>query len=285
MQTIPTPYRTLWISDLHLGTRGCQAEALLDFLRSTESDTLFLVGDILDGWQLKKRWFWSEAQDEVVRTILAKARAGTRVVYVPGNHDEALRAYGALRLGGVQVAAEWIHETADGRRLLVHHGDRFDAVVTCHRWLALLGDWAYQLVLAANTHVNRVRRALGFPYWSLAGFVKQRVKDAVSYVTEFERAVAHAARKRGLDGVVCGHIHKAEMREIEGVLYCNDGDWVESCTALAEHASGRLEILDWTARVPLEMRLRRGQRRLEPAAPRREPLPAGPLLDEIGLPG
>jgi UDP-2,3-diacylglucosamine pyrophosphatase LpxH len=238
-------YRTIWISDIHLGTRGCKAEFLLDFLRATESETLYLVGDIVDGWRLKRSWYWPQLHNDVVQKLLRKARKGTRVVYIPGNHDELLRRFLEINIGQIEVVSEAVHVTADGKRLLVLHGDEFDAVVRYARWLAFLGDWAYNLALAANHWINALRRRLGLSYWSLSAYLKQRVKNAVEYISRFELAVAEAAAKRGADGVVCGHIHHAEIREIAGVTYCNDGDWVESCTALVEHADGRLEILRW----------------------------------------
>jgi UDP-2,3-diacylglucosamine pyrophosphatase LpxH len=241
-------FRTIWISDIHLGTRGCQAELLLDFLKHTESETLYLVGDIIDGWRLKKSWYWAQSHNDVIQKVLRKARKGTRVIYVPGNHDEALRDYTPIRLGGVKVVDEPVHETADGRRFIVLHGDQFDAVVRYAKWLAFLGDYAYNAALAINVWFNALRRRLGLPYWSLSAFLKQKVKNAVEYVGRFEAAVAEEARRRKVDGVICGHIHKAEIRDFGSVLYCNDGDWVESCTALVEHADGRLEIVDWLAR-------------------------------------
>jgi UDP-2,3-diacylglucosamine pyrophosphatase LpxH len=237
--------RTVWISDLHLGTPGCQAGPLLDFLRAVECETLFLVGDIVDGWQLRRSWYWPQTHNDVVQKLLRKARKGTRVIYVPGNHDEFARKYLGQNFGGIDVVEEWIHETADGRRLWITHGDLFDGVVQCARWLALVGDWAYGFTLKLNYHFNHLRGRLGLPYWSLSNYLKQRVKRAMCYVTDFETAVAREAQHRGLDGVVCGHIHHAEMREVEGVLYANDGDWVESLSALAEHPDGRLEILRW----------------------------------------
>ncbi len=237
--------RTVWISDLHLGTPGCQATALLDFLRHVECETLFLVGDIIDGWQLRRQWYWPQAHNDVVQKLLRKARKGTRVIFVPGNHDEFARKYLGHNFGGVDVVEEHIHETADGRKLWVTHGDLFDGVIQCAKWLAYVGDWAYELTLKINRHFNSLRARLGLPYWSLSKYLKLKVKRAVSYVGDFESAVAREARARGVHGVVCGHIHHAEMRTIDGVLYCNDGDWVESLTALVEHADGRLEIIDW----------------------------------------
>ncbi len=240
--------RTVWISDLHLGTPGCQAGPLLDFLRCVECETLYLVGDIIDGWQLRRQWFWPQQHNDVVQKLLRKVRKGTRVVFVPGNHDEFARRYLGHSFGGIEVLGEAIHTTADGRRLWVTHGDHFDGVIQCAKWLAYLGDWAYTRALELNHWLNSARARLGLPYWSLSRYLKLKVKRAVAYVGDFEAAVAREARARGLDGVVCGHIHHAELREIEGVLYANDGDWVESLTALAEHPDGRLEILDWSAR-------------------------------------
>ena len=239
-------YRTIFISDTHLGTRGCKAELLADFLVHNECRTLYLVGDIIDGWALKQSWFWSAEQSRVVNLILQKVSQGTRVIYVPGNHDEVFRDYCGLVLAGVELKREAIHETADGRGLLVIHGDHFDAIVTCARWLALLGDRAYTLALVLNDVYNHFRRRLDLPYWSLSAYLKQKVKNAVSYISSFEQALAREAKTRGLDGVVCGHIHHAETKLIDGILYCNDGDWVESCTALTEDARGRLEIVRWT---------------------------------------
>lgn len=238
-------FRTIWISDTHLGTAGCQAELLLDFLKSTDCETLYLVGDIVDGWQLKRGWYWPPRHNDIVRCVLKKAKHGTRVVYVPGNHDEAFRDYTGLNLGGVELVPEALHLTVDGRKLLVLHGDEFDGVVMYARWLAFLGDYAYTLLLKTNGLLNRVRRRLGLPYWSLSSELKKRVKNAVQFISSFEQAVAHAATERGASGVVCGHIHTAEIRTIGDVTYYNDGDWVESCTALVEHSDGRMEIVDW----------------------------------------
>jgi UDP-2,3-diacylglucosamine pyrophosphatase LpxH len=238
-------YRSVFISDVHLGARGCQAELLLDFIRHVECDTLYLVGDIIDGWKMKSGWFWPQAHNDVVQKILRLARKGVKVIYVPGNHDDRVRDFCGVHFGGVVVARDAIHETADGRRFLVTHGDEFDGVVQHARWLAFLGDWAYRTVLAANTLINRGLRRFGFGYWSFSAFLKTQVKSALQFIENFEAAVAEEARRRGVDGVICGHIHKAEMRQINGVAYVNDGDWVESCTAVVEHPCGRLEILEW----------------------------------------
>ena len=238
-------YRAVFISDIHLGTRGCKAEFLLDFLKQTSCERLYLVGDVVDGWRLKRAWYWPQAHNDVVQKLLRKARKGTRVIYVPGNHDEAFRDYCGVHFGGVEVRSDDVYETPEGRRFLVTHGDAFDGIVRYHRWLALLGDWAYNAALALNTWVNRLRRRLGFGYWSLSAFLKLKVKNAVQFIADFEQAVADEARRRGVDGVICGHIHHAEIRDIGGIAYMNDGDWVESCTALVEHPDGRFEILRW----------------------------------------
>lgn len=238
-------FRTIWISDTHLGTSGCKAELLLDFLKSTECETLYLVGDIVDGWQLRKGWYWPPRHNDVVRCVLKKAKHGTRVVYVPGNHDEAFRGYVGLNLGGVELVTEAVHLTADGRRLLVIHGDEFDGVMLYAKWLAFLGDSAYVMLLRVNRLLNWVRRKRGLPYWSLSNHLKKKVKNAVQFISTFEEVVAHAAHERGAHGVICGHIHSAEIRQIGDVVYYNDGDWVESCTALVEHPDGRMEIVDW----------------------------------------
>ena len=242
-------FRTVFISDLHLGTRGCRTDFLLDFLSRTQCETLYLVGDIVDGWRLRKSWFWDSAHDDVLRLIMKKARNGTEVIYLPGNHDEMLRHWlpMGLEIGGVKLRSEAVHVTADGKKLLVVHGDEFDSVVRYAKFLALLGDWAYNAALYVNRHYNTIRRHLGLPYWSLSQWLKRQVKEAVKFIDRFEVALAHEAKSRNLDGVVCGHIHHAEMREVEGVMYYNDGDWVESCTALVEHADGRMELIDWAA--------------------------------------
>jgi len=240
-------HRTIFISDVHLGNPGCKAELLVDFLKHNDCRTLYLVGDIVDFWSLGRNSYWNDAHSRVIDSILAKVRDGTRVIYVPGNHDEAFRDYCGLILAGVELKPEAIHRTADGRDLLVLHGDRFDGIVTYARWLALLGDRAYAVALWLNNLVNAARRRLGFSYWSLSAYLKLKVKDAAMFISDFEHAVAHAAHDRGADGVICGHIHHADMKVIGDVLYCNDGDWVESCTAIVEDARGRLEIVRWTS--------------------------------------
>lgn len=238
-------HRTLFLSDIHLGTPGCKADLLLDFLRHNDAETIYLVGDIIDGWRLKRSWYWTATHNAVVQELLRKARKGAAIIYIPGNHDEALRDYTGLNFGGADIMGEAIHETADGRRFLVIHGDQFDSVVKYAKWLAHLGDRAYGAALALNNWLHEIRRLFGLPYWSLSSYLKHRVKNAVEYISSYETAVARSARERGVDGVICGHIHHAEIRAMDGVLYCNDGDWVESCTALAEDEEGTLSIITW----------------------------------------
>ena len=242
-------YRTIWISDVHLGTRGCNDRLLIDFLDHVDSDTLYLVGDIIDGWRMKKRFYWPERHNAILRRIMKRAKRGTRVIYVPGNHDEMFRQFSGMSFGGVQIRRRAIHETADGRRLLVLHGDEFDAVMLAHRWLAFLGDTAYTLLLKLNVVVNIVRRRFDLPYWSLSKHAKHKVKNAVEFISRFEETVAHETARLNVDGVVCGHIHTAETRRFGEIVYYNDGDWVEGCTALVEHRDGRMEILHWAEEV------------------------------------
>jgi UDP-2,3-diacylglucosamine pyrophosphatase LpxH len=240
-------YRTIFLSDIHLGTRGCQAARLLDFLRNHEAEKLLLVGDIIDFWAMSRGIHWSPLQNTVVQKVLRRARHGEQVILVPGNHDEALREYDGVAFGDILIANEYIHTAADGRRYLVIHGDAFDQVTRHHRWLAVLGDVGYNLLVRLNVWASWVRRTLGIAgYWSLAGYAKRRVKRAVSFIFDFEDAVMHAVRERGVDGVICGHIHSAAIKQIDGMTYINCGDWVDSCTAIVEHLDGRMELLtDW----------------------------------------
>ncbi len=238
-------FRSVWISDVHLGFRGARAECLLEFLRKVETDYLYLVGDIVDVWQIKRRPYWPQHHNDVVRAILGKARYGTRVVYVPGNHDELLRGYGGHQFGNITIAEKAVHTRVNGERLLVIHGDQFDAAVASSRWLGALGGRAYAVLLAVNVVVNVLRRWCGFPHWSLAGFLKHKVKNAVRYISRFEQVVVDEARRWGVDGVVCGHIHRAEIARFDNLDYYNCGDWVESCTALVEHRDGRMALLKW----------------------------------------
>jgi len=235
--------RTIWISDVHLGFPGCSAEYLLEFIRDMRCETLYLVGDIIDFWSLKKKRYWPQAHNNVVRSILGKAKHDTRVIYVPGNHDEVMREYDGLTLGNVEIRNSVIHETVDGRRLLVMHGDQFDSAVVNSKFIGLIGSAAYDFLLRLNRYVNWCREKMGRDYWSLAGAVKHKVKKAVKYISNFEGAVIHEAHRQNVDGLVCGHIHRAELTRLDGVTYMNCGDWVESCTALIEHHDGTLELL------------------------------------------
>ncbi|MGE0603789.1 MAG: UDP-2,3-diacylglucosamine diphosphatase [Xanthobacteraceae bacterium] len=239
-------FRTLFISDVHLGSRGCQADLFLNFLRDHDADTVYLVGDIVDGWRMRSSWYWPQAHNDVVQKLLRKARKGARTIYIPGNHDEFLRDYYGTHFGGIEVMETAIHESADGRKFLVLHGDVFDVVVRNARWLAYFGDWAYDFAIFTNRYFNWVRRKLGLTYWSLSKWAKHKVKNAVNFIGEFEQAVALEARKQNVEGVICGHIHHATIHDLYGTRYMNCGDWVESCTALAEHYDGTFELLTWT---------------------------------------
>ena len=241
-------YPSIFVSDVHLGTRGCQADRLAEFLKAHTCDTLYLVGDIVDGWRLKSGFYWPQAHNNVLRRILTMAKRGTRVIYVTGNHDEFLRKYSPMEIGNLEFVDRVEHTTIDGKRLMVVHGDEFDVVTRYHRWIAFLGDIGYTILLEANTYLNIARRRFGYGYWSLSAWIKYRVKKAVNFISEFEGAIAHQCQKEGYDGAICGHIHHAEIRDIDGVLYMNCGDWVESCTALVEGAQGGFQILDWSAK-------------------------------------
>lgn len=248
-EDVPIRYRAIWISDIHLGTRGCKADFLIDFLRWNESKHLYLVGDIIDGWQLRKSWYWKQSHNDVVQKILRKSRKGTHVTYISGNHDEVLRQFVGMAFGEIQIVDEAVHETLDGRRLWVTHGDMFDGVIQHAKWLAYLGDSLYTVILKLNQYFNQIRHRFGLSYWSLSQYLKHKVKNAVNFITAFEEALTNEARRRGFDGVVCGHIHKPEIREINGILYCNDGDWVESLSALVETNTGELKIVYWPYRA------------------------------------
>lgn len=249
--TSPPPsvkkYRTIWISDVHLGTRGCKAEFLLDFLQNHESDFLFLVGDIVDGWELKSKWFWNQSHHAVMQKLLAQAKSNTKVVYIPGNHDEFMRDYTNTNFNNIDIVQQSEHITADGRRFLILHGDEFDGVVKRIKWLAILGGWTYNALLSFNYIFNLVRRKLGYSYWSISAYLKQKVKTIVSFFSNYDKKLLDVTQKENYDGIICGHIHKAEIRQIDNILYCNDGDWVESCTALVEDWDGSLSIIHWAS--------------------------------------
>jgi UDP-2,3-diacylglucosamine pyrophosphatase LpxH len=250
-------YRTIWLSDIHLGTPGCQAFYLLEFLRVHRADKLYLVGDILDGWALRNRWYWPQEHNDVVQKLLRMARKGTRVIYIPGNHDEHTRQFIGLSLGDIQILEDDVHETAYGRRLWITHGDLFDGVMQHARWLARVGSWIYDWLLKLNRWLNLIRRRFGLPYWSMSQYLKHQAKSAVSFISDFEHVMTAEARRRNCDGVVCGHIHKAEIRDIDGILYCNDGDWVESLTALVETHEGELRLIHWRNRMDKPLNLGR----------------------------
>jgi len=243
-------YRSVWISDVHLGTKDCRAEQLLSFLKSIHTENLYLVGDILDVWAMRRKWHFPPSHSAVVQKIMKLDRKGTRVVFIPGNHDEMFRPYVGMKFGGVEILSEVMHVTADGRRCLVVHGDEFDAVVTNARLITMVGDWLYYVLLWINRNFNKVRAKFRMPYWSLAGFVKKRVKTVINFVTSFETYLVRAAREKNADAVICGHIHRPQIRDMDGILYLNCGDWVENCTAIVEKFDGRLELIDLKGLTP-----------------------------------
>jgi UDP-2,3-diacylglucosamine pyrophosphatase LpxH len=238
-------FRTVFISDIHLGFRGCQADYLLDFLDRVDAEQLVLVGDVVDLWSLRRSVYWPVAHHDVLKKVLKLARSGTRVIYVPGNHDEGFRELCGSEVAGIDIRRDFIHEAADGKRYLVLHGDDFDGAVKFSGLLKNLGEWLYDVFLALGRGVQAIRRRFGFGHWSLATWIKHKIPDARLYIERFEHAAAHAARKHGLDGVICGHIHQPAVREVDGIRYCNDGDWVEHCSALTEDRNGRLSLLFW----------------------------------------
>jgi UDP-2,3-diacylglucosamine pyrophosphatase LpxH len=242
-------YRSIFISDIHLGTKDCKASELNNFLKNNTCNTLYLVGDIIDAWKIKQnKWRWKQSHTNVIRRILGHAKRDTRIIYVLGNHDEFLRPFLQynLNFGMVELHNQYEHIGADGKHYLVTHGDLFDGITRLAPWLSILGDKAYDFVLTLNSRFNWLRHRLGFGYWSLSLYLKQRVKRALDFIFQFERNLAAYCKKRGFDGVICGHIHHAEIKEIDGVVYMNDGDWVESMTALVEHHDGHWEIVTWT---------------------------------------
>ena len=239
-------YRALFISDVHLGTRTSRADRLLDFLRGSTADTIYLVGDIVDFWRIRRGLFWQDTHSDVLKELLARAHAGTRIVYIPGNHDDDLRDYCGTQFGGIELVMNTVHETADGRRYLVIHGDEYDVVVRYARWLALLGDRSYAIAMAINKPFNWVRKRLGLDYWSLSAYLKSRVKGCVGRMGDFEQALVSAAAQQHATGVICGHIHHAASRQIGDIHYINTGDWVESCTVAVETTQGKLAIIDWS---------------------------------------
>jgi UDP-2,3-diacylglucosamine pyrophosphatase LpxH len=238
--------RTLFISDVHLGTRTAQAERLLELLRECEAETIYLVGDIIDLWRVRRRPHWLQSHNDVLQKLMRKVRKGARLVFIPGNHDEGLRDYAGSHFGGIEIRINAVHTTAAGRRYLVLHGDEFDVVVRAAKWLAFLGDRGYEFALWLNNPLNWVRRHLGLGFWSFSAYLKYRVKSAVAYIGAFEEAVATEARRAGVDGIICGHIHHPSDRRFGGIHYLNCGDWVESCTAIVETWAGELRIIHWS---------------------------------------
>ena len=234
---------------MHLGFKGCKADFLLDFLKHTRSDYLYLVGDIIDVWSTKESLYWPQTHNNVVRKILGKAKKGTKVVYIPGNHDELFRDHVGLQFGNIEIKKECLHINQQGKEFLILRGDEFEGAVKCNWLLEFIGDHSYYFILELNRLTNHLRKKLGFPYWSLSVYIKNKVKNAVEYINRFESAVVHEARRRKVDGLICGHIHRSNLRDIGGVCYCNTGDWVESCTALVEHLNGEMEILHWAREV------------------------------------
>jgi len=257
--------RAIFLSDLHLGTRAAKTEALIEFLKGHDAETIYLVGDIIDFWRLKRGVIWPHGNDEILQILMERMQSGSRIVYVPGNHDEALRAYCGMSFGGIEITRDCIHTTASGRKLLVLHGDEFDVVVRYAKWLRFLGDRSYEFVLWCDGPLNSLRRRLGFGHWSLSVYVKTRVKAAAAFIDEFEAALASEAKRRGLDGIVCGHIHHPADRLIDGVRYLNCGDWTENCTAIAEHMDGHIEILRWREPANKKATVAVGDRMLEAA--------------------
>jgi UDP-2,3-diacylglucosamine pyrophosphatase LpxH len=244
--TAQTHYKTIWLSDIHLGFKDCRADYLLDFLNRVDCETIYLVGDVVDLWAMKRSLYWPPSHYEVLRTLFHKANAGTRVVYIPGNHDEPFRDYVGNIFGPIEIRKEAVYTTVKGKRLLMFHGDILDEHMQLRKWESLIGDAAYDLLLFLNRWANFFRRRFGRHYWSLATYIKQRIPNARQVIDVFERAAVKEAERRGLDGVICGHIHQPALKEIDGLLYCNDGDWIENCTLLSESHDGELELLQWT---------------------------------------
>ena len=238
-------YRSIWISDLHLGTEGNKSEMLLEFLKSNESTYLYLVGDIIDAWRMKKKMYWHQDHNDIVQKILRKARKGTKVTLIPGNHDELLKKFTDFSFGKISIKKRGIHQLADGRKALILHGDEFDAIILNAKWLAKIGSALYEFILKVNDLFNFCRRKLGFSYWSLSQYLKGQTKHAINFIGNFEFAVSDSAKRANADVVICGHIHRPEIKKIDNILYCNDGDWVESCTALVEDEFGNLTLIDW----------------------------------------
>jgi UDP-2,3-diacylglucosamine pyrophosphatase LpxH len=241
-----TSYRTIWISDLHLGSTQCQADVLLDFLKFNESEKLYLVGDIIDFWALSKKMYWPREHNTVIQKILRKARHGTQVIYVPGNHDENVRDYDSFVFGDITVKNSDIHTTAVGKKFLIVHGDEYDTIVRYHKWIAKLGSKGYDYLIEINRLLRTIRRWLGIQsHFSLAAYIKFKVKNIVQFISDYEDSIVNSLKHENVDGVICGHIHHAEIKDIGGFMYINTGDFVESCTAIVEHFNGSIELVSW----------------------------------------
>ncbi len=247
-------HRTIWLSDMHLGTRGCNANKILDFLNKNNANTIYLVGDIIDGWRLSRKFFWPQNHNDIIECLLQKLRTGTRIIYICGNHDEFLRPFIGNNIGGVELMDEFVHKTADGKSFVIIHGDKFDAVTQYHKWIALLGDMSYDSLIVLNRFLMDFRHWLGLRHWSLSAFIKRRVKQATCFISQYENTIVKECHQNGYDGIICGHIHHATIKTIGDIIYCNTGDWVESCTALVEDFSGTLSIIDWHQLYPDEKR-------------------------------
>jgi UDP-2,3-diacylglucosamine pyrophosphatase LpxH len=267
--------RSIFLSDIHLGTRACQAERLLEFFREYDSERLYLVGDIIDFWAMKRGVYWATRHNTVVQKILKRARHGTNVIFIPGNHDEVLREHIGISLGHIRLSPDQVHTAADGKRYLLTHGDDFDQIAKYHRWIAVLGSNAYDFAVRLNALLSWMRRRLGIVgYWSLAGYAKRKVKSAVGFIFDFEESVARYVKEQGVDGVICGHIHAATIKEIDGITYINCGDWVDSCTAILEHQDGRMELVEWGVGLPKVEEDRAGQSQSRAGATDPSPTPA-----------
>lgn len=237
-------WRTIWISDVHMGTKSSQAAALLRFLQNNSSEQLYIVGDFIDFWRLQAKLYWNSAFNEVLAHVIAQAADGTSVFLIPGNHDEYLRKFDGFTLGDIEIVNECVHRTADGREILILHGDKFDGITRYARWLAVLGSWGYEILIGLNTSLNWCRRKLGLPYWSLSANVKRHVKQAVNFISNFELAIVHECEKNGYNAILCGHIHQAAIKQLDSITYYNTGDWVESCTCIVEDWDGKMYLLD-----------------------------------------
>jgi UDP-2,3-diacylglucosamine pyrophosphatase LpxH len=238
-------YKTVFISDVHLGTKMCQAEKLLEFFKTFECEKMYLVGDIIDGWAMNRSKYWPQSHNDVIQKLLRRARKGTEIIYIPGNHDEFMRDFCDFEFGHIILAKESVHVGVDGKLYLIIHGDQFDAVISHAKWLSHIGSWAYDVSIIINIYLNKIRKLFGMPYWSLSSYLKQTVKESVNFIGDYESTLSNYVKSKKLNGVVCGHIHHANISDMNGIRYMNCGDWVESCTALVEHYNGSFEIIKW----------------------------------------